>query len=92
MMISEIAEFVGVYDHRTVWSVVKNEDGDDLEEDEMYLNGEVGDIINVDALGNIRPVIVKREEGDDGRILWPEQSVNGESSYDSEDEVESRCA
>ena len=87
MMISEIAEFVGVDDHRTVWSVVRNEDKDDLAEDKLYLNGEVGDIINIDALGPIRPVVVKRE-GVEVRIQWPEQSTEGENS---EDEVEKQC-
>jgi hypothetical protein len=92
MMISEIAEFVGIDNHRTVWSAIRNEDNDNLEEDGVYLNGDIGEIVNVDALGDIRPIVIKREDGVEERTqLWPEESAEHEASYSSEDEIESRC-
>ncbi|EKM61586.1 uncharacterized protein PHACADRAFT_248274 [Phanerochaete carnosa HHB-10118-sp] len=83
MMVSEIAEWVGV-DRDMVWSVVRNEDNDNLNEDRLYLDGREGEIINVDALKHI-PLFVKSEPVDD--IQWPKGSVS-EDEYDSEEEIE----
>lgn len=90
MMISEIAEFVNT-EPRTVWSVVRNEDGDDLEEDKAYLNCEKGYIVDVDALGELPP-FVKREEDEEGqKLLRSRATVYGDNEYDSEDEIEHQC-
>lgn len=89
MMISEIAEFVGC-DHRTVWSVIRNEDEDDLTEDRRYLNCEMGDIVDVDALGEIKPFI-KNEVVDDDSMLLQSNYATGDGEYDSEAEIEDQC-
>ena len=89
MMISEIAEFVSC-DHRTVWAVVRNEGDDDLGEDQRYLDCEVGDIVNVEALGEMKP-FVKKEPVEDDSALLKARAVN-EEEYDSEAEVEDQCA
>ncbi|GJE89484.1 hypothetical protein PsYK624_055850 [Phanerochaete sordida] len=85
MEVAEIAQWVGV-DRDTVWSVVRNEDGDDLAEDQIYLDGKRGHIINVDALKNIRP-FVKGEPMDDDQWLRYGSSVS-DDEYDSEEEIE----
>ena len=85
MMISEIAEFVSC-DHRTVWAVVRNEGDDDLGEDQRYLDCEVGDIVNVEALGEMKPFVKKEpvEEGASDATATPGSFVSGyESGGDS---------
>lgn len=90
MMISEIAEFVGC-DHRTVWSVVRNEDGDNLEEDKRYLSCEMGDIVDVDAIKHIRPFIKREPMDDDDSAFLRSDYATDDEEYDSEAEVEDLC-
>ena len=88
MMVSEIAEWVGV-DRDTVWPVVRNEDGDDLDQDQSFLDGRQGTIINVDALKNIRPFVKGEPMDDDGWLRYG-GSIS-EDEYDSEEEIEMQC-
>ncbi|KAJ3558774.1 hypothetical protein NM688_g718 [Phlebia brevispora] len=48
-IVAEIAEYAGC-DATTVWYAVHNEANDDLSEDQAYIDGDMGDVIDFDAL------------------------------------------
>ena len=47
-MVSEIAEYVGS-DAATVWWAVRNEDDDNLDEDQAYVDGTRGEVVNFNS-------------------------------------------
>ncbi|CCL98149.1 uncharacterized protein FIBRA_00143 [Fibroporia radiculosa] len=95
--VSQISEWLNC-GPREVWYAIKNEANDNLSEDSRYLNGQLGDIINVDELPvRKRPITepqVKLEELEVEQVdvkLCNEYDGNTSESEDTDEIEREQC-
>ncbi|THG99993.1 hypothetical protein EW026_g2456 [Hermanssonia centrifuga] len=79
-MISEIAEYAGC-DARVVWYAIHNEDHDNLEEDQAYLDGKMGEVVDIAAL-DVSEIMARMEEMEAEEV---DEKLDGMIMLDSDD-------